>query len=105
MRRVVFITLTACALSVATVAKASPLFELIGGQAGMGGMQARATQSGAAATYFNPALLGEAATGLTIGEIVLHSEIGIRLDPRGTQNDVPDGAVNAGHADRSPFDG
>lgn len=82
---------------------ASPLFELVGGFGGMGGMQARHAGPSAASSYFNPALLTDAPVGLTFGALVLNTDIAIRVDARSPSNAVPDGLVNAGHADGSRF--
>src|SRR5687767_12402912 len=49
----------------------SPLLELTGDPYGHGGLTGRASTRGAAAAYFNPALLVEASDGLTLGVLVL----------------------------------
>jgi long-chain fatty acid transport protein len=59
------------------VAEASPLFELVGAIQGSGGLNGRAHESGAAATYFNPAFLPDAETGFDLGVFVLTDQIGI----------------------------
>lgn len=64
--------------SAARPAHASPLFELVGGE----GFNSRTIDGGSAATYFNPALLPRATTGLTLGIMVLSDQIGITLDSR-----------------------
>ena len=69
----------------------------------MGGMQARHAGASAASSYFNPALLTDAPVGLTFGSLVLNSDIAVHVDARGPGNAVPDGLVNAGHADGSRF--
>lgn len=83
----------------ADVAHASPLFELTGGFGGLGGLQARHTGASAASSYFNPALLTRARTGLTVGLLVLNSNIAVHVDARNPENSVPDGIANAFHAD------
>jgi long-subunit fatty acid transport protein len=93
-------------------AMASPLFELTGDVAGRGGLNARVASPDAASAYFNPALLGFAESGLTLGFFVLAERIDVDLDARrsaaackGGACDVP--AVNGAgpesfrHADDS----
>jgi long-chain fatty acid transport protein len=70
-------------------ALASPLFELSGGTSSGGGLNPRATGAGAPSTYFNPALLPEAAQGFELGVLVLSDRIGISVDGR-DRGDVPD---------------
>jgi long-chain fatty acid transport protein len=83
-------------------ASASPLFDLAGGSDGAGAMQAGTVVGGASAAYFNPALLVEVPTGLTIGVLTLSEQIGIEYDGRpGTQYAVPNGVANATHANGS----
>ena len=83
---------------------ASPLLDLAGGLTGPGGLQGRAVSCGAAAAYFNPALLVDAPAGLTLGFVAMTEQIGIGLDGRaGPSFDVPDGVANATHADGSPI--
>jgi long-chain fatty acid transport protein len=90
---------------VSSIAQASPLLELMGDFGGTGGQQARNTATGASAAYFNPALLSDAPTGLTLGVVVLGSRIGVALQGRGDGSyDVPEGLENASHADGSRFD-
>ena len=90
------------AVFAATHASASPLLDLAGGTDGMGAMQAGTVEGGASAAYFNPALLVEVPSGLTIGLLVLSEQIGVVYDGRpGTQYAVPDGVANATHADGS----
>jgi len=84
-------------------AYASPLFELLGGSGGQGGLQARHAGPSAASAYFNPSLLTDAAAGLTFGVVLLNTEIGIQVDPRSPEAKVPEGLVNAGHADGTRF--
>lgn len=90
-------------LSVAPTVHASPLFELIGGFGGQGALQARAAGPSAASSYFNPGLLTDAPVGLTFGALVLNTGIGVQVDARPAGSAVPDGLVNAGHADGSRF--
>jgi len=79
-------------------AHASPLIEQIGGFGGMGGMQPRHEGPSAASSYFNPALLTDAESGITAGVLVLNSKIGISVGKRSPENDVPDGLSLASHA-------
>jgi long-chain fatty acid transport protein len=65
-----------------TTAAASPLFELVGGAQGRGGLNARATGASAASTYFNPAFLPDARKGLELGIFFLSDRIDIAVDPR-----------------------
>jgi long-chain fatty acid transport protein len=84
---------------------ASPLLEQVGDLGGLGGQQARASATGAAATYFNPALLDAVPVGLTVGVLVLRSELGVRLGERpGSGADVPDGLANASRSDDTRLD-
>jgi hypothetical protein len=93
-----------CALSVGADASASPLIDLAGGMSGQGGLQGGTVESGAAAAYFNPALLVDAPPGITFGVLVMSEQIGVSLDGRpGTQYAVPDGVANATHANGSPI--
>jgi long-chain fatty acid transport protein len=74
----------AIAVLVATArADASPLFEVVG-DPGPGGLTARVNADGAAAAYFNPALLADLPPGLDLGIVVVGEEIGITVDGRGT---------------------
>lgn len=92
------------ALSAATV-RASPLTDLVGDTASAGGLQAGTVPGGAAAAYFNPALLTDAPSAATVGFMVLNQRIDVALDGRpGTQFAIGDGLENAGHADGSRFD-
>ena len=83
---------------------ASPLLELAGGIGGPGGYNARATEAGAASTYFNPAMLVFADSGITLGVVVLTDQIGITVGGRSRHNDVPIGSENAQHADGGRLD-
>jgi long-chain fatty acid transport protein len=76
-----------CAPETAT---ASPLFELTGGVQGNGGFNARAVESGPASTYFNPALLTDADTGIDLGVVVMTDQIGIHPFARpSSSTDIP----------------
>lgn len=86
-------------------ALASPLFELTGDGAGTGGLLPRLVPSGAAAAYFNPALLTDAPASLQLGLMLVSQHIGVSLDGRqGPEFAVPRGVSNAGRADFSRFD-
>jgi long-chain fatty acid transport protein len=91
-------------LAGASVALASPLFELVGGVQGHGGFNARATEAGAASAYFNPAFLTLAPPSLEAGVFVLSDRISIRLDQRtGSGADIPVGFPNAAGATGASF--
>jgi hypothetical protein len=92
-------------LAVAASAHASPLLELAGTLGGPGGQQARHVPGGAAASYFNPALLVDAPTGLTFGFLVLGTRVVVDLYSRGDGRfDVPPNLENGAHADGSRWD-
>lgn len=92
-------------LSSPHAANASPLLEMMGGFGDGGGQQPRNLSTGASASYFNPALLTDAPTGMTAGIVVLGERIGIQLQGRGDGRfDVPLGVENAAHADGTRFD-
>lgn len=100
-------TVALCAIGLmhAADAKASPLLEAMGGFGDIGGQQARHLASGASAAYFNPALLGEAPAGLTLGVAVLGQRIAVAPGGRGDgRYDLPSGLANATHADGRRFD-
>ena len=78
----------------ASVAHASPPFELTGSTLGSGGMSARGSGADAASSYFNPARLTRAANGLQLGWFVLNDGIDITLYARSAANDVPALALN-----------
>lgn len=80
-------------------AAASPLFELIGDSQGRGGLTARISSDGAAATYFNPALLVNAKPGLDLGVFILGDEIGIVVDGRLTAAACEDQACDVPEVD------
>ncbi len=88
------------------VASASPPLELVGNTlSSQGGLQARTVPAGAAAAYFNPALLIDSPAGLGVGVVVLRQDISITLRARpGPQVAVPENLENAGRADGSRFD-
>lgn len=91
--------------TVTSSANASPLLEMAGTLGGHGGLQGRHVPGGAAAAYFNPALLVEAPPGLTFGFIVLGSRIAVDLYSRGDGRfDVPSNLENAAHADGSRWE-
>src|SRR6202453_2021294 len=85
-------------------ALASPLFEIAGGVGGQGGFNGRTVEGGASSTYYNPALLTDADSGLSVGVFVLSEQIGISYGARpGTQYAVPLGVVNATYANGTPW--
>lgn len=55
--------------------RASPLLELVGDSMGQGGLSPRGSSHGAAASYFNPALLTTARDGLSLGFFVLSQQV------------------------------
>src|SRR4051812_3002 len=83
------------ACSFPCIAHASPLFELGGAVNGNGGLSARAIESGAASTYFNPALLTDAEQGVDVGIYVLSDQIGIHVLGRPSGSDIPVDSINA----------
>jgi long-chain fatty acid transport protein len=102
MKLGLIVSLAFGAVGVAFDAAASPLFDLTGGTDGIGGLQAWTVGNGASAAYFNPALLVQAQSGLTVGFLTLTEQIGVSLAGRpGTQYAVPDGLANATHANGS----
>jgi len=85
-------------------ALASPPFDLAGDVGGMGGFNGRTVEGGASSAYYNPALLVDAAPGLSLGVFVLSQQIGITLAGRpGPQYAVPEGIENATHANGSSW--
>lgn len=76
------------------VASASPLLELTGDPYGHGGLTGRASARGAAAAYFNPALLVEANDGLTLGFMVLSQQVRVRLSARADSPLCPEHACD-----------
>ncbi|MFT3922193.1 MAG: hypothetical protein QM778_06635 [Myxococcales bacterium] len=85
---------------------ASPLLELGGSIGDQGGQQGRTLANGASAAYFNPALLGDGSTGVSLGVLILHSAIDVQVAARGDPRaDVPNDFENAAHADGTRFDG
>ena len=83
-----FASLSAVLLAPAA-ASASPLFELTGASSGNGGLNARVAGTGAASTYFNPALLANTEQGFELSLLILSDHIGITVDGRAS-GDVPD---------------
>jgi hypothetical protein len=75
-------------------AKASPLFELSGDTLGTGGLSARTRASGAAATYFNPALLSDAEQGFELSEMAIYDHIRTIYDARPGGVDIPVSAAD-----------
>jgi long-chain fatty acid transport protein len=73
----------------APLARASPLFEVVGDAHGLAGQNARATGPGAASTYFNPALLPEAESGVMLGFFFLSQQIATHLDARASSPACP----------------
>lgn len=90
--------LAAAIVLTAPSAGASPLFELLGGIGGDGGLNARAIGSSPAAAYFNPALLAKAKRQLELGMFMLSDQIEMILDGR------PGGDVPLVVGDRNAFD-
>jgi long-chain fatty acid transport protein len=76
-------------------AAASPLFELAGAAQGNGGFNGRTIESGSASTYFNPALLTDAESGIDLGVFVLSDQISVHAFSRPDGADIPVGAVDA----------
>ncbi len=75
---------------VAETAEASPLMEHTGALIGQGDFNARHSESGPAAAYFNPAFLTRSKTGVSVGTFVLADRIRITLGSReGLGVDVP----------------
>lgn len=88
---------------IASPAAASPLFELTGDAGDHAGFSGRATGASAASTYFNPALLPQAAPGVTLGVFLLNDQIGISIDGR-RGGDVPLSYRGATHAGGAVFE-
>jgi long-chain fatty acid transport protein len=89
----------------AASAGASPLLDLNGDTASVGGLQPRTVVGGSAAAYFNPALLIDGPAEVTVGFMLLNQQIAVDLDGRpGTQFAIGEGLENARHADGSRFD-
>lgn len=88
-----------------SVAQASPLLEQMGGFGDSGGQQARHLSTGASAAYFNPALLTDAPTSVSVGALVLGSRVVVSLlGSTSASFNVPVGLESATHADGSRFD-
>jgi long-chain fatty acid transport protein len=64
-------------------------------------LQARHTGPSAASSYFNPALLTRARTGLSVGVLVLNTNIGVHVAGRAPENQVPSGLSDSFHLDGS----
>jgi len=102
MSRLAPAVLLVCLL-VAVRAHASPLVELTGGIGDQAGFNGRAGGSGAASTYFNPALLPRAKAGFQTGFFILNDLVSISLDGRGAV-DVPRSYRGATHSDGRVFE-
>jgi long-chain fatty acid transport protein len=77
-------------------AVASPLFELVGGLPGEGGLNPRVVVAGTASTYFNPALLPDVDADFDLGVVVISDQIGIRLSGRpDARADLPVDSIEA----------
>jgi long-chain fatty acid transport protein len=87
------VLLAAGFLGVPVVVHASPPFELMGSTLGSGGLNARASGSDAASSYFNPARLARAEPGLQLGWFVLNDGIDLTLFARDPAVDVPVAAL------------
>lgn len=97
--------LVLCLTCYARPAFASPLLDLLGDDGSQAGLLARVIPGGAGAAYFNPALLVDSVSALTVGFALVSQQIGISLDGRpGTQFAVPEGIENASHANGTRFD-
>ncbi len=81
-------------LAASSTASASPLFELLGDTHGRGGLTARLSAEGAAAAYFNPALLAGQAPSFDLGVVYIVEEIGVTLDGRSMASICADGACD-----------
>jgi long-chain fatty acid transport protein len=85
-------------------ARASPPFELFGGVGGQGGFNGRTVPGGASSSYYNPALLVDAAAGVSAGVFGAGEQIDVTLAGRpGAQYAVPVGIENATHANGSQW--
>jgi hypothetical protein len=105
--RVVLGALAVAGLLATVNAEASPMFDLTGGTDGLGGLQPGTVEGGASAAYFNPALLSNLPFGVSIGFMVVSTQIGVTLAARpGTQFDVPvvpGGIANVTYPNGSPI--
>jgi hypothetical protein len=63
---------------------------------GMGGLQPSAAPGGAAASYWNPALLNDTPNGLEFSFVVLHQDISVGLLPRPASANIPNNITQAG---------
>ncbi len=102
LARLAALALTLGCVLPSPAARASPLFELLGGVGGQAGLNGRVAGPSAASTYFNPALLPKAAPGFQAGVFVLYDSIHLTLDGR-SGVDVPDQYRGATNADGSVF--
>lgn len=90
MKRLRTLVTGAALFLAARAAEASPLVEHTGALIGGGGFNARFTESGPAAAYFNPAFLTRSKTGISVGAFVLADRIRLTLGSReGLGVDVP----------------
>jgi hypothetical protein len=89
MRWLVLVCACACAIAAPHAAHASPLFELLG--ASDAGFAGRAMVSNARAAYFNPALLVEAQSGLSVEYVFLLERLDVEVGARECEDscDVP----------------
>lgn len=77
-------------------AHASPLFETVGDVGATAAFTARSTPEGSGAAFFNPALLTDTQSGVTLAFMLLNQRIGVALDGRPTTAyAVPGGLENA----------
>ncbi|MBN1655285.1 MAG: hypothetical protein JXA30_16080 [Deltaproteobacteria bacterium] len=91
-------------LLLSTPTRAGPLFELTGGNQGLGGFNARIAGASSASAYFNPALLPFAEPGLELGIFTLNDQISIDVLRRtGRRYDVPEGVRLYSRGDNSPL--
>jgi len=80
------------------------MFDLTGGTDGLGGLQPGTIEGGASAAYFNPSLLVDLPFELSLGFMVVGTQIGVALAARpGTQFDVPTGIANATYPNGASF--
>ncbi len=87
-------------LLTATKAHAGPLFELTGGNQGLGGFNPRVAGASSASAYFNPALIPFAKPGLELGIFTLSDRISIDLLRRTNRSyDIPEGVNVYAHGD------
>ena len=82
LRPVLALAAFAACTFAASAAFASPLFEHTGGVMGTGGFNARFTQSGTSAAYFNPAMLTRSPNGISVGTFVMSEQVRVSLGSR-----------------------